>query len=120
MSRPPYPAPDRSNFRPNELVRDPVIPEGDIGARVGELADGRPFRVEAWYSEGATFITCFFSTVDLETAPPELLLEYIRPVLEQSRVPRDQQKLGSDGVRMIDDASGHRMFTLTFVVGLPD
>lgn len=117
MSR--YPAPDRSSFQPNTHREDPDLPEGDLGAYTGELADGRPYRVESWYTEGLTLITCFFCVDDLESASPEQLVEYIRPVLEETRVPDANRKLSANDVHTIVDASNHRLFSLTFVVGEP-
>ena len=114
-----YPAPDRSNFKPDTHRDDPDLPEGDLGAHTGALGDGRPYRVESWYREGHTFITCFFSVDDLDAASPDHLLEYVRPILKESRVPEERRRLAARDVRTIVDASGHRMFSLTFVVGEP-
>ncbi|HUF54697.1 MAG TPA: hypothetical protein VMR52_13165 [Dehalococcoidia bacterium] len=36
---------------------DEVSPQGDIGAHEGVLPDGRPYRLEGWFSEGYTFVT---------------------------------------------------------------
>lgn len=115
MSR--YPTPDRSSFQPDAHREDPELPEGDLGAYTGERADGRPYRVESWYTEGLTLITCFFCVDDLEGASPEKLVEYVRPVLEETKVPDANRKLSANDVHTIVDASGHRLFSLTFVVG---
>jgi hypothetical protein len=110
MKRRSYPAPDRSNAQTS----------GDLGARTGELADGRPYRVEGWRTEGITLITCFFSVDDLENASPDELLEYVGPVLEASLVPDRFRRLDTSDVRTIEDARGHRMYSLSFVVGEPE
>ncbi len=49
-----------------------------------------------------------------------MLLEYIRPLLEESGVPQEQRTLAAADVHTIEDASARRMFTLTFVVRRPD
>lgn len=42
------------------------------------------------------------------------------PVLISESVPAEHRRLSADSVRQINDASGSRVFTLTFVVGEPD
>jgi len=116
-----YPAPDRSNFKPNQYLRDPDIRSGDLGGNVGTLADGRPYRIEPWFSEGTTYITLFFSVLDLEAAHGDQLLALVMPVLERAAVPPAWRRLDSTKPPFaIDDASGNRMFSLTFVVGVPE
>ncbi len=110
MTRASYPDPDRSN----------VQTDGDLGARTGEFADGRPYRVEAWFTEGITLITCFFSVEDLESASPDDLLAYVQPLLDTHAVPAERQRLSASDVRTINDANGHRMYSLSFVIGTPD
>ena len=46
-----YPVPDRSNFKPNQLLSDEKMPEGDIGTGGAILSAGRPYVIEAWFSE---------------------------------------------------------------------
>ena len=115
-----YPAPDRSNFAPNQHRDDPTQPEGDLGAAPARLSDGRPVRVEAWFSEGYTFVTLFFSVLDIEAASPEALCALVAPLLEQERVPVEHRRLGAGDVHKLLDASGNEMYTLTFVVGEPE
>jgi hypothetical protein len=117
---PKYPVPDRSDFKPNQHRNDPELPEGDIGSCTRILPDGRAYVQESWYSEGFTFITLFFSTLDLELAEPGELLALLGEALEQARVPAERRTLGAHDVRRITDSSGKSMFSLTFVVGEPD
>lgn len=119
MSRPAYPIPDRSNFHPNAHRTD-ALPEGDVGSSDAALADGRPYRVESWYTEGMTLVTCFLSNRDLENASAEQLLEYIQPILERCAVPADKRRLASEDVHVINDASDQPMFSLTFLIGSSD
>lgn len=114
-SRSRYPEPDRSNFPPNQLQDDEIMPEGDLGAREGLLPDGRPYRAEVWYSEGYTYITLFFSALELEDAPPAKLLDLTLGVLEEARVPQDRRRLNDWDVHKVEDASGNIMYSLTFV-----
>src|SRR5688572_4494309 len=115
-----YPAPDRSNFQKNEYRDDPYLPEGDLGYRVGELPDGRPFRAEVWFTEGMTLVTFFFSVIDLETASPEELMALLVAELNADRIPTDLRTLKPDGVHTITDAAGQVMYSITFAAGLPD
>lgn len=117
---PRYPTPDRSDFTPNQYVHDQTLPEGDLGARALVLTDGRPARVESWFSHGATYITLFFSTLDLEDAPPDRLSALVAPVLEEENVLPRWRELSAAGVKTIVDASGNPIFSLTFVVREPE
>jgi hypothetical protein len=113
-----YPAPDRSNLVPNEHLNDPSLREGDLGTREEVLSDGRPIHLELWWQSGASLITAFFSVLGLEEAPVERLLELVMPVLIAEGVSPRERRLSREGVKEIVDASGNRLFTLTFVVGL--
>ena len=115
-----YPVPDRSDFKTNQYTKDPVMREGDLGASVDRLPDGRPYRVESWWWEGYTLITLFFSELDLEDASPEKLLELVMPALVESRVPKEHRKLSRKEANVITDASGNRMYSLSFCVLEPD
>jgi hypothetical protein len=115
-----YPAPDRTNFAPNQHTSDPVMPEGDLGGRSGTLSDGRPLRVESWFREGTTLITVSFSVLDLEDADSGRLLRLVSPLLEEECVPAKWRRLGPTDAHTITDASGNAMYNLTFVVGEPD
>lgn len=117
--RPHYPKPDRSRFDPS-AGRDPDISEGERGAFEGVLADGRPFRAEGWYMDGLTLLTYFFSVVDIENSTPDQLMEILAPGLEEARVPLQRRRIAADAVRTINDDSGNAMYSITFVVGLPE
>lgn len=114
-----YPAPDRSNFTPNEHRDDPNLPEGDLGASLGELPDSRPFRMEHWFSEGFSYVTVFFSTMDLEAATPEQLMTLLAGLLSDAKVPEEHRWITAKGVHVIEDAAKHPMYSLTFCVGEP-
>ncbi len=114
-----YPSPDRSNFAPNSRRDDPLLPEGDLGSSADRLSDGRPFVMEHWFSEGYTFITLFFSTLELEDAKPDQLLALVAPLLVDAKVPEERRSLTESGVRVIRDAADQPMYSLTFVVGEP-
>ena len=65
-----------------------------------------------------TLVTYFFSVRDLEEASPEQLLALLRPQLEAARVPEEFRRLKE--VLRILDASENEMYSLTFVVRMPD
>ena len=114
-----YAVPDRSNFTPNEHRDDPLLPEGDLGASYGELPGNRPFVMEHWFSEGFSYITLFFSTLDLEGAEPEQLMALIAPVLSDAKVPEEHRWITAKGIHVIADAAKQPMYSLTFCVGEP-
>jgi hypothetical protein len=117
---PQYPVPDRSDFTPNQFLNDDSLPEGDINATSGTLPDGRPYVLEGWFTEGMTLVTYFFSVRDLEEASPEQLLALLHPELEAAAVPEKFRRLDEEGVNKILDASGNEVYSLTFVVGMPE
>ena len=95
-------------------------PEGDLGAREDTFLNGRPYRVESWYTGGLSLITIFFSTLDIESASPAALLEMVTPVLAGERVPEQYRVLEPSSVHTISDASGNKMYSLSFVVAVPE
>lgn len=115
-----YPIPDRSDFAPNLWNHDPILPEGDLGAIGGVFPDGRPYRIEFWYTEGATLMTVFFSTLGLEQDSGAELLERVQPLLEAADTDASRRSLDQSCVLRLLDAAGNEMFSLTFVVGMPE
>jgi hypothetical protein len=120
LAMPQYPVPDRSDFTPDQFLNDDSLPEGDINATSGTLPDGRPYVLEGWFTEGMTLVTYFFSVRDLEEASPEQLLALLHPELEAAAVPEGFRRLNEEGVNKILDASGNEVYSLTFVVGMPE
>ena len=111
-----YPKPDRSNFVPDRHTVDDVMPERDIGSHEGTLTDGRPFRSEIWCREGTTFLTFFFSTIELDDATDADLLKLVIFELRRNGIPEARQKIDPNRRRIVD-ASGNEMFTVTFLAG---
>jgi hypothetical protein len=115
-----YPVPDRSDFTPDQFRDDDTLSEGDIGAATGTLSDGRPYVCESWFTEGMTLVTFFFSIRDLEESSSEDLLSLLRPELEAAAVPEEFRRVDPKEVHKIVDSSGNEMYSLTFVVGMPE
>jgi hypothetical protein len=115
-----YPKPDRSDFVPNRRLTDEWIPEGDLGSYSGMLEDDRPYLAEAWFTEGITLTTFFFSTLGIEDPTAESLLRLLAAALESYLIPLQHRRLSAIDVKTIRDSSGHEMFSLTFVAGLPE
>ncbi len=115
-----YPIPDRSDFAPNTYVEDAFLPERDLGALGGVFPDGRPYRTEFWCTEGMTLMTVFFSTRGLERHSAAELLERVRPLLEAAHTDESWRRLDESCVLRVVDAAGNEMFSLTFVVGMPE
>ena len=114
-----YPVPDRSDFTPNDFLDD-TLPEGDISAATGTLSDGRPYVCEGWFTEGMTLVTFSFSIRDLEESSSKDLLSLLRPELKAAAVPEEFRRVDPKEVHKIVDASGNEMYSLTFVVGMPE
>jgi hypothetical protein len=115
-----YPVPDRSDFTPDQFRDDDTVSEGDIGAATGTLSDGRPYVCESWFTEGMTLVTFFFSIRDLEESSSEDLLSLLRPELEAAAVPEEFRRVAPKKVHKIVDASENEIYSLTFVVGMPE
>jgi len=115
-----YLVPDRSDFTPDQFRNDDTLSEGDIGAATGTLSDGRPYVCESWFTEGMTLVTFFFSIRDLEESSSEDLLSFLRPELKAAAVPEEFRRVDPKEVHKIVDARGNEMYSLTFVVGMPE
>ena len=96
------------------------MPEGDLGNHSGVLGGDRPYLAEAWFSEGMTLTTFFFSTRGIEDATAESLLALLAAALESQLIPAQLRRLSADDVNTIRDTSDNEMFSLTFVAGLPE
>lgn len=110
-----YPAPDRSNYRPNR-VKTAENDQLDIGWNEGTLTDGRPFRVECWCQDQITCLTYFLSREGLE----ELTREEAADMLEREELlvyKTDDRE--AYPVKM-DDASGQPIWSINVVVGIED
>ncbi len=71
-----FPRPDRSSFRPKLDRRDEDY-EIDLGWSEGSFTDGRPYRAELWVWRHLLVVTFYFSTVRLETASPQELIDLL-------------------------------------------
>jgi len=65
-------------------------------------------------------VTFFFSIRDLEESSSEDLLSFLRPALEAAAVPEEFRRVNPKEVHKFVDASGNEMYSLTFVVGVPE
>ena len=81
-------------------------------AQVSQSGSGR--------SEGATYLTIFFSALDLEEATTAELLELLTQFLVDARVPGKWRTPSRVHPRVITDSAGEPMYTVTFVVGEPE
>ncbi len=115
-----FPASDRSDFTPITHTEDPLLPERDLGSSAGVFPDGRPYRTEYWFTEGITLMTIFFSTRGIEQASAAELLERVKPLLEAADTDESWRRLGESDVKRMIDGAGNEMFSLTFVVRIPD
>src|SRR5262245_65125562 len=110
-----YPTPDRSDRRPNfkKTAHNDAL---DLGWDEGRLSDGRPFRVEMWAQDQASYMQCFFSAVGLEHLGRRELQQF----LERECLIRFRSDKRYAGGHLITYASGHRMWEVSVVIGDED
>ncbi|MBI3615189.1 MAG: hypothetical protein HY211_01605 [Candidatus Omnitrophica bacterium] len=109
-----YPKPDRSNVRPSDDLDGEA--DFDLGYYEGILADGRPFRAEAWWWDGIAGVTYIFSKNGLETAAEDHLFTLLDRSGETRKFPR--KSLSHAGLIETKDAQGEPMWNLSFNLGL--
>lgn len=111
-----YPKPDRSDKKPN-FKKTAENDSLDIGWHEGVLSDGRPFRLEAWCQDQVTFLTYFFSTIDLEEFTNDELAIWLSAgegLFEFTSTER------SSSAMKWRDAAGNEMWAFTVIVGADD
>jgi len=111
-----FPKPDRSDYQPN-FTKSPDNDQLDVGWNEGVLSDGRPYRIECWAQDQLTNVTVFLSSLGLEDASPQQLID----LLGNDRVvwfkPRSQP---SASTAIIADAAGSAMWSINIVIGEAD
>lgn len=110
-----YSTPDRSSHRPN-LAKTPENEVLDLAWNVGQLSDGRPYRVEAWAQDQITLWTFFMSTEGIEqmTKP-----EFAELLVREGLVAFTSSKRYVQAEKFIDE-SGNEMWSVNVVVGDSD
>lgn len=107
-----YPTPARSVGTGGRLDEtDNLVWER--GSTTGELSDGRPFLAEIWSESELTFVSFFFSSLDIEEQSAEQLTDYLMPQLDQFEVP-PQFRHGSGGAKIIEDDAGQSIWSVTY------
>lgn len=118
-----YPSVDRSDFKPNFVKRDDDD-QIDIAFAEGRFNDGRPFRAEFWAANQVSYLTYYFSSVDIEDLSSQDLKEYLK---SEHPIEFDDEAFLSSGYtgtnisakRMLD-ASGNEIWDVTIIVGDED
>jgi hypothetical protein len=107
-----YPAPDRSSHLPN-LAKTPENEVLDLAWNVGQLSDGRPYRVEAWAQDQITLWTFFMSTKGIEhlTKP-----EFTELLVREGLIAFTSSKRYVQAEKFVDE-SGNEMWSVNVVVG---
>ncbi len=108
-----YPKPDRSDFTPN-LEKADIDDVLDLGFGEGVMSDGRPFRVECWAHHGATLLTFFFSSADLDHVSDNDLLRLLSS--EGLLQPIDGREPDVRGER-VTDAAGNYLWSVNVMIG---
>lgn len=109
-----YPRVDRSDLKPNFDGRlgDDMI---DVGWAEGELADGRPYRIECWALAGTTGVSIFMASEGIETFGPD----NVNQLLERSKVITTlvPQELS---IHRFSDPAGTDCLSISYVVADED
>ncbi len=108
-----YPRMDRRDFIP--------LPGEDAAWAEGLLSDGRPIRIECWYSSGFTYLTHYVSVIGIENVTA---LDLKRLLVAEGVVAFDDGTYRSSGFQGINlsadkivDPSGNEMWRMTVIVG---
>lgn len=102
-----FPRPNRSSFRP-KLDRADEIYELDLGWIEGRFTDGRSYRAELWVWRDLLAVTFYFSTVGLESASAQELLDVLKK--ENLVLPVDHKPAAAEIVR---DSAENEMWSLS-------
>jgi hypothetical protein len=111
-----YPTPDFSNLSPN-LVKEDRDDPLSISFGFGNFNNGRPLRVEYWAILGSSYITIYFSSLEIENASRQELTEMlitdgIIEIKNDSNFTLDEKK--------IIDSSGNEMWMVIVLIGDED
>jgi len=71
-----YPLIDRSDRKPKTQKKD-ADDDIDIHQSENVFSDGRPYREESWAAYQTTYLTYYFSTLDIEDYSPNRLKDYL-------------------------------------------
>jgi hypothetical protein len=98
------------------LAKTPENEVLDLAWNVGQLSDGRPYRVEAWAQDQITLWTFFMSTEGIEqmTKP-----EFAELLVREGLVAFTSSKRYVQAEKFIDE-SGNEMWSVNVVVGDSD
>ena len=107
-----YPKPDRSNFVPN-TEKTPENESLDIGWAEGVFGDGRPYRMEMWAQDQASYLSFIFSAEGLEQLTGLSAVD----LLVREGVVRFKSAQRDAAMDRIRDASGDEMWSVNVEVG---
>jgi hypothetical protein len=118
-----YPIVDRSEFKPNFVLRD-RDDQIDISFADGIFSDGRPFRVEFWAANQVSYLTYYFSSADISNFTASDLKQYLT---SEHVIAFDDEKFHACGFTGINvdawktvDSSGNELWAATVIVGDED
>ena len=115
-----YPTVNRSSFKPNFVKRD-SDDQIDISFAEGIFSDGRPFRVEFWAANQVSYLTYYFSSVNIENLSESDLKEYLKSEHVIEFKDEEFRSSGFTGINVdarkrLDD-SGNEIWEVTVIVG---
>lgn len=110
-----YPKPDRSNFVPN-FEKTGENESLDIGWAEGAFSDGRPYRMEMWAQDQASYLSFIFSVEGLEQLTGRSAVD----LLMREGLVRFKSAQRDAAMDRIRDASGNAMWSVNVEVGDED
>jgi hypothetical protein len=112
-----YTEPDRSNHKPQQDAQREHFPEIDMGGKAGVFDDGRPYKAEFWFDvEFEVFaVTFFYSVNGIEKWGEDDHLEYLKQY-DLSDCQAEEERGSGAGIKIIDDAAGAQIWSVTIVL----
>jgi hypothetical protein len=110
-----YPAPDRSNYTPQQNLSNRYLPELDLGQFTTELPDGRPAIVEDWLDKEYAIHcrTVWYSAIDTDEWDEADHYDLIQQAgLLKAKVHPSE----GIGLKRQEDASGQDVWSATVVM----
>lgn len=118
-----YPAIARSDYIPHKQKKDE---DDHIDLNLWEevFSDGRPYRAESWAAYQMTFITYYFSVIDMENYTNQELKEYL---IDEGVIEFDDEffhQMGFEGINcsvgIRTDKHGNNFWEVTIIIGDED
>jgi hypothetical protein len=118
-----YPLIDRSDYTPHKQKKD-EDDHVDLNNWDQIFSDGRPYRAESWAAYQITFITYYFSVIDIEKYSNQELKDYL---IDEGVIKFDDElyhQMGFEGLNCsvgeTKDKQGNLFWKVTIIIGDED